>query len=80
MDGLPKNAYNIYIGLFIEHIWFTVIMIKNKNEIVPSLQKCRTRRDNAGAVCNSGMGMIFLSNLIFFKEGGFIFLCMMHDG
>ena len=43
-------------------------------------KKNAAERDNAGAVCNSGMGMIFLSNLIFFKEGGFIFLCMMHDG
>ena len=51
-------------------------------------KKCRTRRDNAGAVCNSGMGMLFLFNLIFymifFKEGGFIFFIndawwMMHD-
>ena len=46
-------------------------------------KKCRTRRDNAGAVCNSGMGILFLCSYFFYiislRGDVEFFLCMMHD-
>ena len=42
--------------------------------------KMPQRRDNAGAVCNFGMGMLFFCIYFsYFFMGGVYFLCMMHD-